>query len=606
MSFNVKIISSCCCCLPKGNIIPEKNEEESKILNEPLLKDNIQNFDVTSQKPKNFDKFEDQKEMEDEEKKSTERTNFKSEEEDADLFTVTSCEWFMNNFKPEPIRILGKGGFGKVYEVISSKNLNAVALKIMKTEEFKEINSFTKELIALCTLVHTNIIKIYDYYINNISFTKNGKEFREYQVMISMEKASHTLEEKIKQGSLTKKNFLSLIKDLATGLQYAHSKKICHNDLKPQNIFVFLEKNDNEASIQYKIGDWGAGALLRENNTRTNFKDGMGFTFGFSAPEIVNEKENINFFKSDIYSLGATLLMCCGAKMKELKKLSNSNKHDFNNSLQKLLNAYVKSIYDEETAILIAKMLNYHPNERLDLNEILILLEKKPNPPKEHVVIPIKEPNPKIGNNDQQKKAKHMITLKTIFLGNVEVGKTSIIRRLIENEFNYNWVPTIGIEFKVFKYEKLEFSYKMQIWDTAGQERYAPIISSYIKGANGIFFVIENDMDSLEYVQRYAKICEQYNRGNYTKILLFNKNDKEDPCIHNLQEISNMMGFSGYLKVSAKTGENIKEAFEMMADEIYLNCYDKHHRESVENIFKDPLKAKQNGRENKNNRSCLC
>lgn len=633
MCFNIKIISTVCgCCLQKEKDWIHKEKDD--FLNEPrqpLIISPNQNFDETSHKPKNFYNPENKKETEAEEKKSTEkvkilgeasqklknlakledkqemdaeeetskeRVNLKNEDDDVDLITIKSCEWFLSNFKADPIRILGKGGFGKVYEVINLKKARKEALKIMKTEDFKEINEFTKELLTLRTLDHPNIIEIYDFYINSISFKKNGKEFREYQVMISMEKANDTLEAvklKIMQGAFTKENLFSLIKDLAQGLQHAHSKKICHNDLKPQNIFIFYGKDEKEANIKYKIGDWGAGAFLRESSTRTNFKDGMGFTYGFSAPEIVNEKENINFFKSDIYSLGATLLMCCGAKMKDLKKLSNTNKHDFNNCLQKILNKHVLPIYDEETATLIAKMLDYYPNKRLDLKQILVQLKKKPNPSSKPIIIPI---------NINNAGLKKEINMKIILLGNVKVGKTSIISRLVKDSFDLHQISTIGLDYVIFLYEKLNVIYKMHIWDTAGQERFAQIAFSALKGADGIFFVIENDMNSLEYVKNYVRICdEKYHMENYAKILLFNKNDIDEPCIHNLDEIKNIMGFEWYFKVSAKTGENIRNAFEIMADEIFLNRK-KHSHLNTENKFNYPLQTKFEEKKNTNKRCC--
>ena len=58
--------------------------------------------------------------------------------------------------------------------------------------------------------------------------------------------------------------------------------------------------------------------------------------------------------------------------------------------------------------------------------------------------------------------------------------------RFADDVFTDNFMPTIGVDFKIKTVNVDGKTIKLQIWDTAGQERFSTIISSYYKGAHGI------------------------------------------------------------------------------------------------------------------------
>ena len=58
--------------------------------------------------------------------------------------------------------------------------------------------------------------------------------------------------------------------------------------------------------------------------------------------------------------------------------------------------------------------------------------------------------------------------------------------RFADDVFSDNFMPTIGVDFKIRTVNVDSKTIKLQIWDTAGQERFSTIISSYYKGAHGI------------------------------------------------------------------------------------------------------------------------
>ena len=74
---------------------------------------------------------------------------------------------------------------------------------------------------------------------------------------------------------------------------------------------------------------------------------------------------------------------------------------------------------------------------------------------------------------------------KLVIVGNSGVGKSSILLRFSDDQFNESYLTTIGVDFR-FKTLNIDGkTIKLQIWDTAGQERFRTITNAYYKGADG-------------------------------------------------------------------------------------------------------------------------
>ena len=93
---------------------------------------------------------------------------------------------------------------------------------------------------------------------------------------------------------------------------------------------------------------------------------------------------------------------------------------------------------------------------------------------------------------------------KLLTLGESTVGKSSIILRYTQNEFNASLLSSIGVDFKskdiMLKNQKI----KIQIWDTAGHERFKTITTSYYRGANAIVIVYDvTERESFEHIEKW-------------------------------------------------------------------------------------------------------
>jgi small GTP-binding protein len=94
---------------------------------------------------------------------------------------------------------------------------------------------------------------------------------------------------------------------------------------------------------------------------------------------------------------------------------------------------------------------------------------------------------------------------KIVFVGDVYVGKTSVMCRFIENKFKETYDSTVGVDFfsKPINYKGKTLV--LQIWDSAGQERYKSLIPSYVRGAS-IIFIIYDVSSKRKYLSRKRNI----------------------------------------------------------------------------------------------------
>lgn len=160
---------------------------------------------------------------------------------------------------------------------------------------------------------------------------------------------------------------------------------------------------------------------------------------------------------------------------------------------------------------------------------------------------------------------------KVCIVGPSGTGKSSLLTRFTDQKFTEKHVSTIGVDFKTKTIEvELDMGIikrvKLQLWDTAGQERFHSIATQYYRGSHCVVFVFSyDDGRSLENLQKFVDEAEPYNVVHC--ILMGNKCDierreiTEDQVRRFRAENTNMT----FITTSAKTGENVNEAFDDLA-----------------------------------------
>jgi small GTP-binding protein len=123
-------------------------------------------------------------------------------------------------------------------------------------------------------------------------------------------------------------------------------------------------------------------------------------------------------------------------------------------------------------------------------------------------------------NEEEEEETKKII--KVVLVGESGVGKTSIINRLINNEFNFDRHMTIGGNYALKKITLPQYDTKMhlEIWDTAGQENYRSFTKIFYKNAKIAILVYDiTNLNSFKEIKNYwVKQIKEDCEENLSKI----------------------------------------------------------------------------------------
>ena len=152
-----------------------------------------------------------------------------------------------------------------------------------------------------------------------------------------------------------------------------------------------------------------------------------------------------------------------------------------------------------------------------------------------------------------------------MLLGDGAVGKTSLLRRFIENTFEDDYHGTIGVQFMTRSVDVENNKVKLVIWDVAGQSRFTSYRHLYYRDADGIILVYDiTRYPSFENLEKWVTDAIKYTDQVTQIAVLENKSDLED-CRKVSEEegrlYSALRDAVLFAETSAKTGENVENAF---------------------------------------------
>lgn len=160
-----------------------------------------------------------------------------------------------------------------------------------------------------------------------------------------------------------------------------------------------------------------------------------------------------------------------------------------------------------------------------------------------------------------------MQTRKICILGDFAVGKTSLVRRYVHQQFSENYLTTIGVKVDTKIIAMADGpSLKLVIWDVAGTDTPTELFLRYVRGAQGYLLVADGTRpETLSCcLELRDAVAAQVRPIPY--VGLINKSDLLDQ-----QAITDPMvehacpGMDDWLHTSAKTGEHVDLAFERLA-----------------------------------------
>ncbi len=161
---------------------------------------------------------------------------------------------------------------------------------------------------------------------------------------------------------------------------------------------------------------------------------------------------------------------------------------------------------------------------------------------------------------------------KLVLLGDSAVGKSCLVTRFVKGDFFEFQEPTIGAAFLTAEVELEDgTSVKFELWDTAGQERYRSLAPMYYRGAAAAIVVYDiTDRDSFEGSKAWVAELMRRRGSSCLIVLVGNKLDLEGGREVEKAHVADHASSCGVLHVetSAKTGKNVNELFEMIAQKV--------------------------------------
>jgi formylglycine-generating enzyme required for sulfatase activity len=203
-----------------------------------------------------------------------------------------------------PVRELGRGGMGVVYEAVNLRTDRKAALKVLITPGGSAsevaVARFHVEARAAGRLKHKNIVEVLDQ-------DQDPETGQQFLAMALVE--GETLWDKVRRdGALDEARGVEVFLELADALTHAHGEKVLHRDLKPQNVILDALNKDRPM-----ITDFGLAKLQGEDLNLTQDGPTLIGTPGFMPPEQAGTGIPIDH-RADIYSLAATLYFALTGK----------------------------------------------------------------------------------------------------------------------------------------------------------------------------------------------------------------------------------------------------------------------------------------------------
>ncbi len=190
--------------------------------------------------------------------------------------------------KYHDISVIGSGGMAIVYRAIRNADGKIVALKIPFSADETSGKTFLNEMSVWRDLTHPHIAQITDQNIFPVPYVELEyipRSLKDITLPVSPGRA------------------LTIIRQIASALAYAHENGVIHRDIKPGNVLIA-----DDGTV--KLTDWGLSRLIeRDDDTRNT-----SFSLFYASPEQLSpEKYGNGDQRTDIYQLGILLYeLICG------------------------------------------------------------------------------------------------------------------------------------------------------------------------------------------------------------------------------------------------------------------------------------------------------
>ena len=159
-----------------------------------------------------------------------------------------------------------------------------------------------------------------------------------------------------------------------------------------------------------------------------------------------------------------------------------------------------------------------------------------------------------------------MLQKKICMLGSFSVGKTSLVRRFVTSIFGEKYQTSIGVKIDKKIVRAGDQDVTLILWDIYGEDAFQKMQMSYLRGMSGYFMVADGTRRQTVDVALALEEKVAEAMGKIPFVFLLNKSDLVDQWeVDPEAEAKISARGSAPLRTSAKTGENVEEAFTRLA-----------------------------------------
>ena len=202
---------------------------------------------------------------------------------------------------------------------------------------------------------------------------------------------------------------------------------------------------------------------------------------------------------------------------------------------------------------------------------------------------------------DEGVSVEDLIKLKLIVVGNQGTGKSCILNRFVNETFEENYQATIGLDFQSKNITIHDQDVRLIIYDTAGQEKFRSLIPMYIREAQIILLVYDiSDKDSFDAMPNWIQEVKEVLNKEVVFALIGNKMDLESQRKVSYEEGKKLAEKNNFVfqEVSAKTGKNFENLFEVQIFETVYNKFRKEFEKREEGIEQPNFETNDNTNDN--------
>lgn len=218
-------------------------------------------------------------------------------------------------------------------------------------------------------------------------------------------------------------------------------------------------------------------------------------------------------------------------------------------------------------------------------------------------------------NDDNENEEEDELIYKVIVIGDQNVGKTSIIQKLVTKYFNKKYNSTIGFDIFYYRVKINNKIIKLNIWDTCGIKDFFSCTQNIFKEvALAIIVYSISERETFESLEGWINVLKKNSNPNVLKFIVGNKLDLENGRKTQKEEAEKLKkdnDFNFFIETSAKDDIFIKELFENGIVQLYES--NKKMEEKDGDELKIDFKRKNSfviknlpNEQKKNNSNCNC